>query len=188
MCSIEGCGTRVYGRGWCEKHYTRWRRHGDPLKSDRATTDMTVEQQLLFLSREDKTTGCRVWHKTSHQNPYGVFKKQKPHRVAYETWVGPIPEGLIVRHKCDNPPCINPDHLETGTQADNIRDMVERGRYRHGRKYRGPKHVRASLTAKEAEAIRLEHEKGVLTKEMLAEAYGVSRTTIIRVTTGRRYT
>jgi uncharacterized protein (DUF433 family) len=50
------------------------------------------------------------------------------HRVMFEAAFGPIPVGMVVRHKCDNPPCINPNHLEIGTQADNMRDMSERGR------------------------------------------------------------
>lgn len=49
------------------------------------------------------------------------------HRVSYEHFIGPIPAGAIIRHFCDNPLCINPTHLEPGTQADNMRDLQERG-------------------------------------------------------------
>lgn len=50
------------------------------------------------------------------------------HRFSYQMFVGPIPEGLVVRHRCDNPPCCNPQHLQLGTQADNVADITARGR------------------------------------------------------------
>lgn len=76
--------------------------------------------------------GCWLW--TSAKNPqgYGSFWKsgthRLAHRVAYGALKGPIPDGSDVRHDCDNPPCVNPDHLRTGTRSDNMRDCVERGR------------------------------------------------------------
>jgi hypothetical protein len=67
-------------------------------------------------------------HKTYSGGQYRAFT----HRVSYVQNIGPIPDGLIVRHRCDNPSCLRPDHLELGTRADNQRDMQRRGRGRGG--------------------------------------------------------
>lgn len=85
-----------------------------------------------FWSKVDKSGSCWCW--TAYRKPtgYGVFKYNgklhRAHRFALEVTHGEIPEGLVVRHKCDNPSCCNPEHLEIGTQADNMRDRTERGR------------------------------------------------------------
>jgi hypothetical protein len=75
---------------------------------------------------------CWPWIGGLKAEGYGEFvmpdRKMPAHRAAYEIVVGPIPEGLVVRHKCDNRACCNPKHLETGTHADNVRDRVIRGR------------------------------------------------------------
>jgi hypothetical protein len=84
----------------------------------------------------DPITGCWLWTKARGKKGYGqiwiVDKFIRVSRASYEIFVGPIPEGLIVMHKCDNPPCFNPDHLKAGTQKENIRDAVEKGRWTQG--------------------------------------------------------
>jgi len=123
--------------------------------------------------------GCWDCGGTRNRFGYGVItfggKLRRVHRLAYETWVGPIPEGQVVRHKCDNPPCINPEHLETGTHQDNMDDKMERGRYTCNS---GETHQNAKLTQQDVADIRKEHERGVLTQRMLADVYGVSCSTI----------
>ena len=78
------------------------------------------------------TDGCWVWTGIKHRG-YGRFgQRGRSHRIAYEATVGPIPEGASVCHHCDNPPCCNPAHLFVGTNADNVADMVAKGRQAKG--------------------------------------------------------
>lgn len=63
-----------------------------------------------------------------HGAVYFRGRRLATHRLAHEWWNGPVADGLVVRHRCDNPPCVNPAHLEVGTRGDNSRDMWERGR------------------------------------------------------------
>ena len=67
------------------------------------------------------------------EGPRGKVRQHVTHRLAYSLWVQPIPDGLLVCHKCDNPPCCNPAHLFTGTHADNNRDAEAKGRQPHAR-------------------------------------------------------
>lgn len=92
-----------------------------------------------FWTRLEKTEGgCMVWTKSKNADGYGLLswksRADKAHRVAYELANGPIPEGMKVLHRCDNPPCCNPAHLFVGTQADNVKDCLSKGRAWHQRR------------------------------------------------------
>ena len=88
----------------------------------------------FFSKVEMVENGCWLWRPAIETNKYGKFwfngKMVRVHRFAYETFVGPIAEGLFVCHHCDTPPCTNPEHLFSGTVHDNIADMVNKGRGR----------------------------------------------------------
>lgn len=73
-------------------------------------------------------TPCIEWPGKRHRNGYGQLGRKTAHRVAYECAHGPIPDGLHVLHRCDNPPCINPEHLFLGTHHDNMIDSMLKGR------------------------------------------------------------
>jgi len=85
-----------------------------------------------FWAKVDRSGDCWVWIGTRWPTGYGQMRgdgrQLMAHRVAWQIVKGPIPEGLFVCHKCDNPPCVRPDHLFLGTAADNTRDRDVKGR------------------------------------------------------------
>ena len=127
ICSIDECESPISARGLCSMHYQRQKRHGSPHVR---LTAATPEDAFRMNVAEDGD--CLVWTGVRYAEGYGRIKyKRKPiraNRYAWERVNGPIPDGLVVRHKCDNPPCVNVDHLELGTRRDNVNDMIERGR------------------------------------------------------------
>lgn len=141
---------------------------------------------VRFWSRVEKDPlGCWTWRGERYQRGYGQFwsngKLRRAHRVAYELLVGPIPEGLWVLHHCDNPPCIRPDHLWLGTRQDNMTDMAMKRRGSGGVPW--PRHP-AKLDPDRVRAIRSATGE---TQRELAARYGVSRSTIQLVRSGKRW-
>lgn len=101
-----------------------------------------IDLATRFWSKVLKTDGCWLWMGARHPQGYGNiglpkdengrYPIGKAHRVSWELHNGPIPAGLLVMHRCDNPPCVNPDHLFVGTVGDNVRDSASKGRLRPG--------------------------------------------------------
>jgi hypothetical protein len=95
-------------------------------------TDADHRRTLFGRTHGDPVFGCWVWSGATNRKGYGVYifrgKYVGAHRVAWTLFRGPIPDGLFVLHRCDNPPCLNPDHLFLGTHNDNMIDMVLKGR------------------------------------------------------------
>lgn len=102
------------------------------------------------------------------------------HRVAWEVAYGPIPEGLLVCHRCDNPVCVRPDHLFLGTAAENSRDMATKNR---AARPAGERNPRARLTWAQVREIRAADGPS----SRLAERYGVATTTVTDIRNGRRW-
>jgi hypothetical protein len=107
------------------------------------------------------------------------------YRVSYTAHVGPIPDGAQINHHCDNPACINPEHLYAGTHLDNMRDAVERGRLKLPPVRRGPENHHALLTDAQAAEIARRYAAGEATQAQLSAEYGVAVSSIGRIVRGQ---
>lgn len=145
----------------------------------------SARQRILDSSKLNLVSGCWEWQNILCPNGYGqmlILKKRKmPHRVAYEEFVGPIPNGLFVCHRCDNPACCNPEHLFLGTQQDNMDDKVSKGR-----QSRGSKHCRAILTELDIPKILDMLNSGMFSANV-GELFGVSGAIIRDIRLGRAW-
>ena len=145
-----------------------------------------------FWSKVDRSGDCWVWT-GARRRGYGRFRVGsridgsrtlvRATHVAWELTNGPVPDGLFVCHRCDNPPCVRPDHLFLGTALDNARDMIAKGRARHP-SMAGERCGHNKLTAAAVADIRARHAAGEVQKR-LAEEYGVSRATVCYIVNGR---
>jgi hypothetical protein len=153
-------------------------------------TDLATNSFIdRFWVKVDASGECWEWR--AHRKPggYGQFTVRKgyfasAHVVSYALTNGPIPAGMVVCHRCDNPPCVRPDHLFLGTQADNARDMIAKGR--DGRRLRGEEKPGAKLTEDAVRAIRAEPRcQGYIKR--LAAKYGVSTRTIYTIRAGSKW-
>ena len=100
-------------------------------------TGASLAERLRSRIVVDPKTGCHVWSSTLSTGGYGRVLVSA-HRLAWELKHGPIPNGLLVLHRCDNPPCCNPEHLFLGTATDNMADKTRKGRARNGHTGRLP--------------------------------------------------
>jgi len=142
------------------------------------------EDRLRWHGWDITSSGCWEWRGVRSGKGYGNVhldgKLRIAHRVAYEVWIGPIPEGLNVLHRCNNPPCINPAHLRAGTQADNMDDRALAGHYKG-------EHVKHKLDADKVRQIRTMREAGE-TYAQIASKFGVTEPTIGHIVRGRTWT
>jgi hypothetical protein len=146
-----------------------------PYIEYRQVTDDDLLRATIMNKSVVTEHGCWEWQGAKSYG-YGMMmrgrKRLRVHRLSYELWCGAIPDDHVMRHKCDNPRCVNPNHLEPGTQAQNIQDIVVRGR--HGRR---------KLTEDEVAEIRSSTESN----RALATRFGVGIIAIRRSRIGETW-
>jgi HNH endonuclease len=178
---------------------------------------MRVESEIeRFWSKVHKADGCWLWTAARNKFGYGVFTGKGrvqlySHRFSWKLHRGDIPEGSMVLHHCDNPPCVNPDHLFIGTAMDNMRDRHDKGRYATGEQSwssthkdrlarglsngrhthpestrRGETHGCAKLSLAQVEEIR-SLIAGGLTHRATGKIFGVDRSTITAISLGKNW-
>lgn len=130
-CSIDGCGRRAGPRrGWCNAHYKRWRKYGDPTLISRRPpgTALSFLQGVAAVFDSDE---CLIWPYRLSKNGYGTLrtgaKNRYAHRVLCEIIHGTPPNALDAAHSCGNRACVNPRHLRWASRSDNLHDARGHG-------------------------------------------------------------
>lgn len=175
-CTIDGCGGRHEARGWCHKHYTRWRRYGDPERLLAAATG----EPLAFVRIAVLTDHgeCILWPYGKSVCGYGSVKYRgamvPAHRLSLSLATGvPMDNPLFALHgPCNNRGCISPSHLSWGTSEQNQAD-----RLRDGTALLGESCFQAKLTTEQVREILLDPRP----RGEIADSYGVTKNNISRI-------
>jgi hypothetical protein len=197
----------VFGK-WTVLKRTKTGKHGAPYwlcrcscgaEKDIASTTLwggqskSCGKQNIFHAKEyfyknikvNNKTGCWLWLHNEH-SIYGQISisgiNVPVHRFSYEIHKGPIPNNLFICHQCDTPKCVNPYHLKTGTQQDNINNAIKRGR-----NVKGQKVGTSILTDKQVIEIKSILKNKTSTHEQIAIKFKTSRTAITAISTGQNW-
>lgn len=184
LCSVEGCDRTRRANGMCMMHDQRMKKTGTVEPGPRGSGTL-AERFWRKVKRDD---GCWEWIGSKTTNGYGRIQqggKGSPHlgahRVSFELHHGDIPPGHVVMHSCDNPSCVNPDHLSVGLPRDNTLDMIDKGRKRTV----APLGVENGKSVLDESLVRYIRSQSHQTHAALARELGVGVSTIRGVRSGR---
>jgi len=139
----------------------------------------TLLNRFVALVDKGRDDECWIWTGARNADGYGHIQidnfVEKAHRLSYRLFIGNIPDGMCICHRCDNPSCVNPSHLFLGTKLDNARDREAKNRNTY---LSGEKHKMAKLTSEQVESIRSTPIVKHGDKARIAMEYGVSQSCI----------
>jgi len=145
----------------------------------------TIKERFYSKFIVNSENGCWEWTDHRLAKGYGILKvndtNKVAHRISYEIHIGPITEGMIICHHCDNPPCVNPSHLFMGTHKDNVIDKKSKGR-----DIIGEKNGRSKLTEKDIPVIRRLLSNKVRQID-IAKQFALAHRTISAINTGHTW-
>lgn len=130
LCSVPDCDKKYVAKGYCDRHYRHFKKYGKPIKTIRDVSELGRFNSKIKINLEN---GCYEWTDKLCVWGYGMFrlknsKQVKAHRYAYSYVHGEIPSSKVICHHCDNPKCVNIDHLFIGTILDNNLDKIKKKR------------------------------------------------------------
>lgn len=185
QCCYPPCSEPVAkgkGRFFCNGHEYRWRLGGE--RKRRPSRGAPEDVAFNAIGWTVTESGCWEWDGSRSTHDYGRFRGENATRVMWRITTGEVvPSNLHVCHACDNPPCVNPDHLFLGTRSDNMRDMVAKGRHPY---VKGTHNHRAKLTDEQVAEIRARYTGAWGEFTRLADEYGVTGQHIAAIVKGYR--
>ncbi|HGM6611866.1 HNH endonuclease signature motif containing protein [Stenotrophomonas maltophilia] len=152
--------------------------------------DLDKQRFLDKVSGSSDSRSCWTWTGAKLPRGYGRFyyrgRAQYAHRVSLRLLRGAdVPDHLVVMHSCDNPSCVNPDHLSVGTQRDNMRDASAKGRVIHAQDWRGSKNPKARLTESCRLRLIADSLRGI-SNRALSDQYGITITRVQQIVRAAR--
>lgn len=183
ICLVDGCARLPRTRGWCDAHYKRWLRHGDPTAG---RTGQGEARRMFEKLVSVETDDCVIWPFSTNADGYGKVlyggRLQHVSALALTRRVGERPPAHLATHgPCHNPTCMNYRHLSWATQTQNLLDRV-----RDNTATRGSRHPLAKLSESEVRQIRQLSQTGC-TQQAIADSIGTTRSNVSLILRGKNW-